>query len=288
MDIGDWLGSPAAVVFAAVFGALWGSFFNVCIARIPLHQSVVSPGSHCFSCGKAVRSWDNVPVLSYVLLRGQCRSCGARFSARYLMVEVLTAAISGVIFWQFVVLAPGEPVEARLGRYVVYFLFAGVMIVLSFIDLDTKRLPDVITLPAIPILFVASFAAHDVPWHERAIGAAAGYLAVRLIGDVYYHLTRREGLGLGDGKLLAVIGAVLGWRALPVIIFLGSLLGILVSVPLLLRARRAAARTDAGEGPSVRHTEVPFGPFLSLSALLYLFGAPSVMGFVTRLIGGQT
>ncbi len=242
-----------------------------------------------------MRAWDNLPVLSYFLLRGRCRSCGVAFSPRYALVEALTGVISAVMFWTFVARAPGVPDEIRLGRYLVYFTFAGVLIVLSFIDLDTKRLPDVITLPSTPILFFATFAAHDVPWQERAIGAVAGYLAVRVISDVYYYVRKREGLGLGDGKLLAVIGAVLGWRALPVVIFLGSFTGIVVTVPLLLWARRRArghgGESAAGapdgrpEGTAVRHTEVPFGPFLSLSALIYLLGAQPLVEVMTEFLG---
>src|SRR5688572_19439037 len=268
---------------AAVFGTLWGSFFNVCIARIPLGQSVVRPPSHCFSCGKTVKAWDNIPILSYLLLRGRCRFCGVQFSPRYLLVELLTGLLSALICWKFVLDAPALELGVRAARYALYFGFTGVLVVLSFIDLDTKRLPDIITLPSIPIFFLAGFAAHDVPWLERAIGAAAGYLLVRIIADGYYYLTGREGLGLGDGKLLAVVGAVLGWRAIPFTIFVASFLGIAVSVPVLLHQRRhqpppppepePAERSAEGDPPPevlppVRRTEVPFGPFLSLSAIV--------------------
>ena len=210
-----FLEPPLGLVAAAVLGALWGSFYNVCIARIPRGESVVRPGSHCGACNRPVRPLDNIPILSYLLLRGRCRDCGARFSARYALIEALGAATSVLLFWKLVVLAPDDPPGVRLARYAVGFAFTGVLMVLSFIDLDTKRLPDVITLPSIPIFFLAGFATGDVPWLERLIGAAAGYLAVRIIADGYYYLTGREGLGLGDGKLLAVIGALLGWRALP-------------------------------------------------------------------------
>jgi len=178
--VGDppWLGTPALLITAAVFGALLGSFFNVCIARIPLGQSVVRPPSHCFACGKTVKPWDNIPILSYLLLRGRCRFCGVQFSPRYLLVEALTGALSALICWKFAVDVPALEPGVRAARYALYFGFTGVLLVLSFIDLDTKRLPDAITLPSIPIFFVAAFAAHDVPWLPRAIGAAAGYLLV--------------------------------------------------------------------------------------------------------------
>ncbi len=304
-DAGALLASPWGLAAAALFGALWGSFFNVCIARVPRGESVVRPGSRCFSCGAPVRAFDNVPILSYFLLRGRCRSCGARFSIRYALVEALVALLSALVYWKAVLGDPGEPLGLRLVRYVVYFAFVGVLVVLAFIDLDTKRLPDVITLPSVVVFFLAGFAVHEVPWTARAIGAAAGYLGVRIIADGYYYLTGREGLGLGDGKLLAVVGALLGWRALPPVIFAASFLGVLVSVPILLATRgRApgpatppaearpaeATQADGGEAaedaPSIRRAEVPFGPFLALSALGYLFFSGPIWGAIERLVGG--
>ena len=139
----------------------------------------------------------------------------------------------------------------RLARFALYFAFAGVLVVLSFIDLATRRLPDVITLPALPILFLAAFGAHDVPWLERLIGAAAGYLVFRLIGDFWYYVLKREGLGLGDGKLLAVIGAVLGWRALPFVVFGGSIVGTAIMLPFAIVARRRAGHSQ--ERPQDSH-----------------------------------
>lgn len=312
------LEAPFAVVVAGVFGALWGSFFNVCIARVPRKESVVSPGSHCFACGAAVRAWDNIPIVSYFVLRGRCRACGARFSARYAAVEALTGGLAALLYWYFVVRDPSAEVGVRVARFALGFAFAGVLLVLSFIDLDTKRLPDRITLPSIPILFVAGFGTGDVPWLDRLIGAAVGYLAVRLIADGYYYLTGREGLGLGDGKLLAVIGVVLGWRALPLVIFWAAFVGILVSVPILFVQQRrkgqepAVEEASAEEAPSapaqpsdgtpsagldeaesvpvvtsIRRTEVPFGPFLALSALVYLFVGPAVWRwFLERMLMG--
>ena len=295
MGATEWLGSPVALITAAAFGALWGSFLNVVIARLPLGQSIVQPGSHCFSCGHAVRPWDNVPIVSYLVLRGRCRHCGVRFSPRYLLIEALTAVMSAAVYWKFVAAAPEQmPVAVRMASYAVYFAFVGVLIALSVIDLDTKRLPDVITLPAIPVLFLGAFGAHAAPWLDRLIGLAAGYLLVRIVADVYYYVRGREGLGLGDGKLLAVVGAVLGWRAIPAVIFMASFTGILVSVPLLLARHRSprpppdpaatpAATppgSDAGapepEPPSIRHTEVPFGPFLSASAIVVLLAGDSL------------
>jgi leader peptidase (prepilin peptidase)/N-methyltransferase len=283
---------------AGLFGALWGSFFNVCIARVPLGQSVVSPGSHCFSCNAPVRAFDNVPILSYLLLRGRCRSCGARFSPRYALVEALCAGLSVLLWWRFGAVADGAALGLHVARYAYGFAFTGVLVVLSFIDLDTKRLPDVITLPSVLIFFLAGLGTGGVAWLDRLIGAAAGYGVIWVVSTVYYYSTGREGLGLGDAKLLAVIGAALGWRALPMVIFGASFVGILVSVPLLLlkqRAeRRAAPQADRPEGesagdiPAIRRAEVPFGPFLALAALVYLFAGDQLWtAFLSRLGGGE-
>jgi leader peptidase (prepilin peptidase)/N-methyltransferase len=204
-----------------------------------------------------------------------------------MLVELLAAALSLLVWWQFVARAPELAPGIRSARYALGFGFAGVLLVLSFIDLDTKRLPDSITLPSIAVFFLAGFGAQMVPWHERAIGAAAGYLAVRIIADGYYYLTGREGLGLGDGKLLAVVGATLGWRSLPVVVFGASLLGIAVAVPALLLARRRASAAVGPDVPPVRRTEVPFGPFLSLSALIYLFVGDVIWRAVAVLTGAE-
>jgi prepilin signal peptidase PulO-like enzyme (type II secretory pathway) len=147
------------------------------------------------------------------------------------------------------------PLGVRAARFTAYFAFAAVLVVLTFIDLDTKRLPDVITLPSVAVFYLAGFAVGGAGWLERAIGAAGGYLVVRIIADVYYYSTGREGLGLGDGKLLAFMGALLGWKALPPIIFGASFVGILVSVPVLLARRRRDLR-EAG-APVAPRAEPP-------------------------------
>ena len=269
-----FLSSPLAVVAAGVFGAVWGSFFNVCISRIPRGESIVRPASRCESCGAPVRPIDNLPILSYFMLRGRCRACRAPFSARHPTVEALAAILAAALWWKFVAADPGEMLAVRLARFAMYFAFSGVLVVLSFIDLDTQLLPDAITLPAVPALFLSGFGAHDVPWLERLIGAAAGYLFLRLISDFYFHVLKREGLGLGDAKLLAVIGVVLGWRALPFVVLIAGLVGALVSLPIALRMRR---REPAEETGPLRHFQIPFGPFLAAAALLYVFAGAALL-----------
>jgi leader peptidase (prepilin peptidase)/N-methyltransferase len=279
-EIAALVSSPFATGMAALFGAVWGSFFNVCIARIPAGLSIVRPGSRCASCGTPIRPFDNVPIISYVLLRGRCRTCKRPFSARYPLVEALAALVAVALWVTFVSGDPGEVLAVRIARFAVYFAFAGVLIVLSFIDLATMRLPDVITLPAIPIFFVSGFATHDVPWLHRLIGAAAGYLFLRIISDFYFYVLKREGLGLGDAKLLALIGALLGWRSLLFVLGVGGFAGSLISIPVVLWTRRRRPRSESDE--SLGHTQIPFGPFLAAAALVYVFLGPRLFS----LIGG--
>ena len=259
---------------AGLFGAVWGSFFNVAIVRVPRGESIVRPGSRCPHCAAPVRAADNIPILSYLLLRGRCRSCRAPISARYPLVEALAGLLAAALWWKFVAADPGQAAGVRLARFTCYFAFGGVLLVLSFIDLATKLLPDVITLPAIPILYLSALGAHGPGWQERLIGAAAGYLFFRLIADFYYYVLKREGLGLGDGKLLAVIGAVLGWRALPFVVFVGAIVGALVSLPIAVWHRRRQPDMDT---EPLRRVQIPFGPFLALAAVVYLFGGPELL-----------
>src|SRR4029077_17414916 len=178
--------SPIATAVAALFGAIWGSFFDVCITRIPAGQSIVRPGSRCQGCATPIRPSDNIPILSYFLLRGRCRACKQPFSPRTPLVEGLTALIAAALWITFVAGDPGEAVAIRIARFAVYFAFCGVLIVLSFIDFASLWLPVAIPLPAFPCFFLAGFATHQAPWLERLIGAAAGYLFLRLIADFYY------------------------------------------------------------------------------------------------------
>jgi len=264
--------SPSAYVFAGILGALLGSFANVCILRIPAGMSIVRPGSHCVACGRPVRFYDNIPIVSFLLLRGRCRACGARFSPRYLFVEIATAALILVTYHLTMTTihaddAPGH----RLLRFGAYALFVLVLVVIAFIDLDHKIVPDVITYPGIPAFLGLGLLLRDRPPLHLVLGAVLGYAIVRVIADGWRLLFKREGMGYGDGKLLALIGALLGWQAVLVSIFVGSLIGSLVSIPFL-----ALRRTQG-----LLRFEVPFGPFLAVAALLYLFLQETiVLGFL--------
>ncbi len=256
-------------LLAVWWGAIWGSFANVCVHRIPRGGSIAWPGSHCPACGEPIAWHDNIPVLSYALLGGRCRTCQTRISARYPLIEALVAAISWLL-WQR---HPGS------WAYLAEFTFALALVVMSAIDLELKIIPDRLTLPGIPVFFVAGFALDLAPWKERLAGAGAGYVVVWLLARAYEKLRGRAGLGLGDGKLLAVVAAFLGARALPVVLTLGSLQGLLVTVPLLLRARRR------GRVRSVARTEIPFGPFLALGALeVLVLGQDRLVGWTLWLL----
>lgn len=232
-----------------ILGAVIGSFLNVCIYRIPEGESVVTPRSRCPHCLTTIRWYHNLPVLSWVLLKGRCAYCGAAFSIRYPLVEALTGLLFALFFFRF-------------GFHqvtLVAWLLVAALVTISMIDLDHQIIPDVISLPGIPIGFLCSLALPWVSWQSSLLGILLGGGILLAIALGYEWLTRQEGMGLGDVKLLAMLGAFLGAPAILPIIFLASLMGTLVGVPLMLIKR-------AG-----RKLAIPFGPFLAGAALVYLF-----------------
>ncbi len=287
--------SLGAYAFAVGLGLLWGSFANVCIYRWPptdehpKGRSVVAPGSHCFACKAPVRWYDNVPLLSYLWLRGRCRDCKAEFSPRYLVVEALTGALFGVAWWFAVVAsAQFEPLDARLVRFGIDAAFIVVMVIVAFIDLDTKLILRGLMVPATVVFYALGLCEHR-PWLDGLIGAAVGYGVPWLIGEIYFRVTGREGLGLGDSDLLMAVGALLGWRGVVVSLFGGSIVGSIIGVAAIAAARaRAKGRPDEPSAPadepaapeddeaepSLMKTELPFGPFLAVAAVFFLFAEP--------------
>jgi leader peptidase (prepilin peptidase)/N-methyltransferase len=231
-----------------LFGTIIGSFLNVCIYRIPAGQSVISPASRCPKCGSAIRWYQNFPVISYLLLRGHCAGCKTKISLRYPLVEALT----GLLF-VWVWLAFGWQVATPL-----YWVFVAALVVITFIDLDHQIIPDVISLPGIVVGFLAALAIPWLPWLDSLLGILLGGGSLFLVAAVYQRLTGQEGMGGGDVKLLAMIGAFLGWKAVLPVIFLGSLAGSLVGVPLMLIKRSGGKLA------------IPFGPFLALGAVICL------------------
>jgi leader peptidase (prepilin peptidase)/N-methyltransferase len=237
---------PFGRVSAFVWGALWGSFFNVVVVRLPTGESVVRPPSHCRRCGRTLRWYDNIPILSYVLLRGRCRGCGAGYSPRYALVEAGVALIALAVHHVYLAQA-GGPFAVRLVQFTILSLFCGLLSAIALIDLDTMRIPNRITYPGIPVAVLLSlFMGHPGLW-DGLLGALGGYLVIRLIADGYELIAGRQGMGYGDAKLLALIGGLLGWRVLLPTLFLAALQGSVIGIGLLVWSRRASRR--AGPGP---------------------------------------
>ncbi len=242
----DWTWRAAALLF----GLLVGSFANVCIHRLPLRLSVVRPGSRCPHCESAIRAWQNVPVLSFLLLGARCARCRAPISWRYPLVEALNGALWLALAWQ-------HGMQVRAG---VLMVLATALIVLALIDLDHQILPDVITLPGIVAgLVVSGLPGWPVGWLEAGLTAAGGYLAFAAVAESWKRLRGIEALGQGDWKMAAMLGAFLGWQQLLLVVFLASFLGALVGLVLIAR-----------HGGDLRRA-VPLGTFLSLAALVALF-----------------
>jgi leader peptidase (prepilin peptidase)/N-methyltransferase len=234
---------PFVIVTAAAFGAVVGSFLNVCIHRLPLRQSIVWPASACPHCGHALAWFENVPVVSYAVLRGRCRSCGAPISSRYPVVEALTAAMFALAWWYY---GPGVLLASRL-------VLGCALIVLFEIDREHQLLPHAITLPGIVVGFLFSLFA-EPGWEGSLLGIAVGGGSLLAVGYTYYWLRNEEGLGMGDFKMLAMIGAFLGWRLTLVTLMMASFVGSIVGVALIV-ARRGGMKSA-----------LPFGTFLALGA----------------------
>ena len=277
--------SPATYAFVTLLGLLWGSFANVCIYRWPPSdehpkgRSVVKPDSHCFKCLTPIRWYDNVPVLSYVWLRGRCRNCKTEFSPRYVLVELLTGALFGCAWW-FTLGTGGMflAFDNRMLLFAIYAAFVWVMVVITFIDLDHQLILNKVTIPSIVIFYALGVVLPERTWYDGLIGLAIGYGVPWLIGEVYFRLRGREGLGLGDAMLLGLVGALLGWKGVLVSLFGGSIVGTVITVIGLVVMRRPAVKDERTEGDAeaegVLKQELPFGPFLAIAAVFWLFAEP--------------
>ena len=245
------------LAFVFAFGAIIGSFLNVCIARLPDGRSIVRPPSHCPKCQSFLAWYDNVPILSYLVLGGRCRTCRVRISAIYPAVEVLTGALAVALFLRL------GPTLAFAG----YFAFAAALVVITFIDLDHQLIPDVISLPGIVVGLAFSLVSPLVTPLDAALGVLAGGGTLLAVAWLYKTFRGQEGMGGGDVKLLAMIGAFLGWQSIFVTLFVGSVIGSIIGVGLMLYQR---ADTKLA---------IPFGPFLAGGALVYLFWGDRILAF---------
>ena len=249
-------------VFAFLFGAVVGSFLNVCIHRLPRGQSIVTPRSRCPACGTPIRAVDNIPLLSFTLLRGRCRACGNPISWRYPVVEALTGFLFAETVGQF-----GVTLQAAF-----LLLFLCGLVVASFIDLDHQIIPNAITLPGIPLGLLAGLLLGDPPLLERVLGTLVGagflYLVLFYAGALY----GQDAMGEGDLNLIALVGAFLGWKAVALTILLGCLSGSAVGLALIA-ARRLG-----------RRQHIPFGPFLSLGAVVALFWGERLIAWYLSLV----
>ena len=233
------------VAAAAYFGALIGSFLNVCIYRLPLGKPIALARSACARCQRQLSWFENIPVLSYLALRGRCRTCREPISIRYPIVELLTALMFAAAWWYY---GPGPLLISRL-------IFGCMLIVLFAIDLEHQLLPNAITLPGIVVGFAFSFITPP-GWVSSLIGIAVGGGVLWVIAEGYYRLRHEEGLGMGDVKMLAMIGAFLGWQQTLVTLMMASFAGSIVGVGFIVAQRG-----------NMKYA-LPFGTFLAMGALL--------------------
>jgi leader peptidase (prepilin peptidase)/N-methyltransferase len=262
-------------------GILIGSFLNVVIRRLPVMMereeqaflaahtgavvstepyNLVVPRSACMNCGHAITATENIPVISYLMLRGRCSACGTLIGARYPIVEALTGVLSA---WVAYLIGPGFLALAAL--VLLYFLIA-----LTFIDIDTQLLPDTLTLPLLWLgLLVNLSGSGFVSLSSAVLGAVVGYLSLWLVFWAFKLATGKDGMGYGDFKLLAALGAWLGWQLLPVVILLSSVAGALIGIGLMVAARRG------------KDIPIPFGPYLAIAGLItMLYGKPLVQSYL--------
>ena len=248
---------------AFILGSVVGSFLNVCIYRIPAGKSIVSPPSSCPHCGHQICWYQNIPILSYLFLGGKCSSCRAGISLRYPAVEALTGLLFAVVLYYY-----GFNVAT-----LVYWLFVAALVVITFIDLDHQIIPDVISLPGIIVGFFCSFFVPGLSWSDSLLGIVLGGGLLLSIAWIYEKMAKREGMGGGDIKLLGMLGAFLGWKAVFPVIFIASLIGSLVGVPLMLLQKGDTKLA------------IPFGPFLAFAATVYLFWGDCLVSWYLGFLG---
>jgi len=272
-------GQLAVSLIAGLFGLLFGSFLNVVIHRLPKmmqresdnycaveagkdephtdRYNLMVPRSACPHCQHQITALENIPVLSYLVLRGKCSHCKAPISARYPAIEMLTAVLSAVVVWHF-----GSGWAGLSGLLFLYLLIA-----MTFIDFDTQMLPDDLTYPLIWAGLIMNIDGTFVPLRDAVIGAAAGYMALWSVNLLYKLVRHRDGMGYGDFKLLAALGAWMGWAMLPAIVLMSSLVGSVIGIVLMIANRRGF------------DYQIPFGPYLAAAGLIVFLYRDPIMAF---------
>lgn len=294
-DVARWF----VWLVAFAWGAAWGSFFNVAIYRWPRGMSVVTPPSHCPACGAPIRVWNNVPILGWLFLRGKASCCGASISPRYPMVELLAAVLCVAIAENWVVQAePGTLLVHATIETLLYFVFAGGLLIATFVDLEWMEIPDEVSLPCAALgLLSAPFRMEPGVW-SAAVGAGAAYLFVQLIFVWgYERIAGRRGMGEGDSKLLLMIGAFLGWKGAIFSVVAGSVQGLVFAAFALVTGRKLTPDIEERvidgeviEAPEEREAsrvgvlKLPFGPFLALGALEYLLAGDTILSWYFGLL----
>ena len=299
-DVHPWL----ALGIAFVFGSLWGSFFNVAIHRWPMELSVVSPPSRCPHCGTRIPAFRNVPIFSFLLMRGKAPCCGASLTPRYLIVEIGGALLCAAFARYFIVDAPPDtPLFDAALDTLIFFAFGGGLLIATFTDLEEGIIPDEVslTLTAVALVTATIRSVPDVA--DAALGAGLGFLIIQMpCVWAYERLRGRRGMGEGDSKLLMMIGAFLGWRAVLFSLLLGACQGV-IAVGILLATGRSTDTRDSEAGEMqleaaaheedpppehLGHMKVKFGPFLALAALEYFFFGEFLIRNYLSLLGAGT
>jgi len=245
------------IILIFVLGLIVGSFSNVCIYRIPRNESVIYPASHCPKCRSKIKPIDNIPLLSYILLKGRCRNCKSKISIQYPIVELLTGLTYLIIY-----LIYGLSVQT-----LIYIILSSALIIIAFIDLNEQIIPDVISLPGIVIGLILSFIVPYISFINSVLGALIGGGIILIIAWVGSIIFKKEAMGGGDVKLAAMIGAFLGWRYMVISLFLGFFLGALAGIFLILSKIKR------------KEDMVPFGPFIALGSIITLLCGEKIIAW---------
>ncbi len=262
---GFTMSDPVVLAIVFIFGITFGSFLNVLIYRIPKKKSIVSPPSSCPGCGTDIRFYDNIPIISFLILGGKCRNCRGKISFRYPFIEFLAGIVSVFAIFYF-----GLTVKGFEAAFLSLLFIA-----IFFIDLDHTIIPDVFTLPGILLGFAVSFAPNSfISWDESLIGIAVGGGSFMLVGLLGEFIFKKEALGFGDVKYAAMAGAFLGWKNLLLMLIIASFLGSIIGILLIVLSRKKG-----------KSTYIPFGPFLTAGALIAMYFGDALIQAYLDLIG---